>query len=375
VGAPQSPVAYYQQIGRAGRGVERAEVILLPGAEDREIWAYFAGLAFPSEQVVRLALRVLEEEGTLSTAALETRVDLGRSRLEMMLKVLDVDGAVRRVRGGWTATGEPWAYDRERYERVAAERSREQRAMLDYEATSGCRMEFLRRELDDPEAAPCGRCDNCTGSHRSTEVSDAGAASARDRLSRPGVEVTPRRMWPTGMKSEGIAGRIPPGLQAEPGRALGRLTDLGWGNRLRGVLADGAPDAPVTDEIFAAVVSVLSAWDWEQRPAAVIAMASATRPRMIADLARRVATIGRLPYLGEITYTAGGPGPRRHNSAQRVRTLWNAMAVPEGLGDLTGPVLLVDDQVDTGWTLTVAAKLLREAGAPAVLPLALAVTS
>jgi ATP-dependent DNA helicase RecQ len=375
VGAPQSPVAYYQQIGRAGRGVERAEVILLPGAEDREIWAYFAGLAFPSEQVVRLALRVLEEEGTLSTAALETRVDLGRSRLEMMLKVLDVDGAVRRVRGGWTATGEPWAYDRERYERVAAERSREQRAMLDYEATSGCRMEFLRRELDDPEAAPCGRCDNCTGSHRSTEVSDAGAASARDRLSRPGVEVTPRRMWPTGMRPEGIAGRIPPGLQAEPGRALGRLTDLGWGNRLRGVLADGAPDAPVTDEIFAAVVSVLSAWDWERRPVAVIAMASATRPRMIADLARRVAAIGRLPYLGEITYTAGGPGPRRHNSAQRVRTLWNAMAVPEGLGDLTGPVLLVDDQVDTGWTLTVAAKLLREAGAPAVLPLALAVTS
>ncbi|GAA4504067.1 RecQ family ATP-dependent DNA helicase [Actinoallomurus oryzae] len=375
VGAPQSPVAYYQQIGRAGRGVERAEVILLPGAEDREIWAYFAGLAFPSEQVVRLALRVLEEEGTLSTAALETRVDLGRSRLEMMLKVLDVDGAVRRVRGGWTATGEPWAYDRERYERVAAERSREQRAMLDYEATGDCRMEFLRRELDDPEAAPCGRCDNCTGHHRSAEVSDAGAASARDRLSRPGVEVTPRRMWPTGMKAEGIAGRIPPGLQAEPGRALGRLTDLGWGNRLRGVLAEGAPDAPVTDEIFAAIVSVLSAWDWEQRPAAVVAMASATRPRMIADLARRVATIGRLPYLGEIAYTAGGPGPRRHNSAQRVRTLWNAMAVPEGLGDLTGPVLLVDDQVDTGWTVTVAAKLLREAGAPAVLPLALAVTS
>ncbi|GLY89731.1 RecQ family ATP-dependent DNA helicase [Actinoallomurus iriomotensis] len=375
VGAPQSPVAYYQQIGRAGRGVERAEVILLPGAEDREIWAYFAGLAFPAEQVVRLALRVLEEEGTLSTAALETRVDLGRSRLEMMLKVLDVDGAVRRVRGGWTATGEPWAYDRERYERVAAERSREQRAMLDYEATGACRMEFLRRELDDPEAAPCGRCDNCTGSHRSAEVSDAGAASARDRLSRPGVEVTPRRMWPTGMKDEGIAGRIPPGLQAAPGRALGRLTDLGWGTRLRRLLADGAPDAPVADDVFAAVVSVLSAWDWEQRPAGVIAMASATRPGMIADLARRVATIGRLPYLGEIAYTAGGPGPRRHNSAQRVRTLWTAMAVPEGLGELTGPVLLVDDQVDTGWTMTVAAKLLREAGAPAVLPLALAVTS
>jgi ATP-dependent DNA helicase RecQ len=375
VGAPQSPVAYYQQIGRAGRGVDRAEVILLPGAEDREIWAYFAGLAFPAEHLVRQALEVLEEAGTLSTAALETRVDLGRSRLEMMLKVLDVDGAVRRVRGGWTATGRPWEYDRERYARVAAERSREQRAMLDYETTGDCRMEFLRRELDDPEAAPCGRCDNCTGEHRPAEVSDAGAASARDRLSRPGVEVTPRRMWPTGMKDEGIGGRIPPGLQAEPGRALGRLTDLGWGTRLRRVLAADAPDAPVDDDVFAAVVTVLSAWDWERRPAAVVAMASATRPRMIADLARRVAAIGRLPYLGEITYPGEGPGPRRHNSAQRVRTLWSALALPPGLDALPGPVLLVDDRVETGWTLTVAAKLLREAGAPAVLPLALAVTS
>jgi ATP-dependent DNA helicase RecQ len=374
VGAPQSPVAYYQQIGRAGRGVERAEVILLPGSEDRDIWAYFASLAFPSEQVVRLALRVLEDEGTLSTAALETRVDLGRSRLEMMLKVLDVDGAVRRVKGGWTATGEPWSYDRERYERVAAERSREQRAMLDYLGTDVCRMEFLRRELDDPKAAPCGRCDNCTGRHRSAEVSDAGASQARDRLRRPGVEVTPRRMWPTGMKAEGISGRIPATLQAEPGRALGRLTDLGWGNRLRGMLADGASDEPVPGEVFDAVVKVLSAWDWSERPAAVVAMASASRPEMIADLARRIASIGRLAYLGELAYADGGPGPRRHNSAQRVRTLWKALTVPDAVRSLPGPVLLVDDRVETGWTITVAAKLLREAGVPGVLPLVLAVT-
>jgi ATP-dependent DNA helicase RecQ len=375
VGAPQSPVAYYQQIGRAGRGVERAEVILLPGTEDRDIWAYFASLAFPTEPVVRLALGVLEEEGTLSTAALETRVDLGRSRLEMMLKVLDVDGAVRRVKGGWTATGEPWAYDRERYERVAAERSREQGAMLDYLGTGSCRMEFLRRQLDDPEAAPCGRCDNCTGHHRTAEVSGAGAAEARERLNRPGVEITPRRMWPTGMKDEGIAGRIPANLQAEPGRALGRLTDIGWGNRLRGMLADGAPDGPVPDDVFAAVVTVLTAWNWAERPVGVVAMASLSRPKMIADLARRVAEIGRLPYLGEVGYAAGGPGPRRHNSAQRVRTLWTALTVPESVGSAPGPLLLVDDRVDTGWTITVATRLLREAGAPAVLPLTLAVTS
>jgi ATP-dependent DNA helicase RecQ len=246
--------------------------------------------------------------------------------------------------------------------------------MLDYIATDACRMEFLRRQLDDPEAAPCGRCDNCTGRAPSTDVPEEETARARERLRRPGVEVTPRRMWPTGMKDEGISGRIPDGAMAEPGRALGRLTDIGWGERLRGLLADGAPDVPVPDEVVGAVVSVLAAWNWERRPAGVLAMASATRPRMITDLARRIAAIGRLPYLGEISYTGGGPGPRRYNSAQRVRALWNALAVPGTVGSVDGPVLLVDDRVDTGWTMTVAARLLREAGVPAVLPFALATT-
>ncbi|WP_175548838.1 helicase-related protein, partial [Mangrovactinospora gilvigrisea] len=165
LGAPQSPIAYYQQVGRAGRGVERAEVLLLPGREDEAIWRYFASLAFPAEDRVRQTLDALEAEGgrPLSTPALEARVDLRRTRLETMLKVLDVDGAVRRVRGGWTSTGEPWVYDAERYERVARERASEQQAMRDYASTDACRMEFLRRRLDDEAAVPCGRCDNCTG--------------------------------------------------------------------------------------------------------------------------------------------------------------------------------------------------------------------
>ena len=119
MGAPQSPVAYYQQVGRAGRGTDDATVVLLPATEDRDIWAYFASLAFPREELVRQTLDALAEEGApLGTPALETRVELNRTRLETMLKVLDVDGAVRRVRGGWEATGQAWTYDEERYRRV-----------------------------------------------------------------------------------------------------------------------------------------------------------------------------------------------------------------------------------------------------------------
>jgi ATP-dependent DNA helicase RecQ len=387
LGAPQSPVAYYQQIGRAGRALsaergESAEVILLPGREDRDIWAYFASLAFPPERQVRATLAALAEAGRpLSPAALETRVDLSRSRLESMLKVLDVDGAVRRVSGGWTATGEPWHYDAERYQRVAGERAREQEAMLAYLATDGCRMEYLRRELDDPAAVPCRRCDNCTGQRVTADVPETSSAAARERLLRPGVTVDPRRMWPTGMKDLGVdaAGKIPVTLTAEPGRALGRLTDIGWGGMLRALLAEDAPDQPVTDPVVAAAIKVLAAWDWAQRPAGILSLPSRTRPQLVTSLGRRLAEVGRLPYLGAVGYAGDGPGPRRHNSAQRLSSLWRAFELPDdvrdALGALDGPVLVVDDRIDTGWTMTVAARLLREAGAPAVLPLALAVTA
>jgi ATP-dependent DNA helicase RecQ len=382
LGAPASPVAYYQQIGRAGRGVPRAEVVLLPGREDRDIWAYFASLAFPPERVVRDTLDVLDDtERPLSPGALETRVDLSRGRLEMMLKVLDVDGAVHRVSGGWQSTGQPWQYDAERYERVAAERGREQQAMLSYAAATGCRMEFLRRELDDPAAGPCGRCDNCTGRPWTSAVTEDGAATARERLLRPGVTVAPRKMWPTGMKDLGVAatGKIPPDLTADPGRALGRLTDAGWGPRLRALLADGAPDEPAGTDLTGALITVLAAWDWPDRPVAVVTLPSASRPLLVESLGKALADIGRLPYLGSLAYSGGGPGPRRHNSAQRLRTVWEALTVPEPLGqavaDAGGPVLLIDDRIESGWTMTVAARLLRQAGAPAVLPLVLAVTT
>ncbi|HEX8008523.1 MAG TPA: helicase-related protein, partial [Trebonia sp.] len=385
LGAPQSPVAYYQQIGRAGRGVRRAEVVLLPGPEDRDIWAYFASLAFPPEHQVRATLAALgEADRPLSVSALETRVDLSRGRLESMLKVLDVDGAVRRVAGGWEATGQPWAYDAERYERVAGERLREQQSMLGYQATESCRMEYLRRELDDLATVRCGRCDNCTGRRWDTGVPEEGAEAARQRLLRPGVEAEPRRMWPAGMKDLGIpeaSGKIPARLVAEQGRALGRLTDVGWGSTLRTLLAREAPDGPVTEQITDAVVKVLAAWDWHQRPTGVVTLPSRTRPVLIGSLGQQIARIGRLSYLGQLEYAGqDGAGSRHHNSAQRLRSVWQALTVPDSLRDAlaasaSGPVLVIDDRIETGWTMTVAAKLLREAGAPAVLPLALAVTT
>ncbi|MFC7909761.1 RecQ family ATP-dependent DNA helicase [Streptomyces nigra] len=395
LGSPSSPIAYYQQVGRAGRGVEHADVLLLPGQEDEAIWRYFADTAFPPESQVRQTLAALADAGRpLSVPALEASVDLRRSRLETMLKVLDVDGAVKRVKGGWTATGAEWVYDAERYARVARQRAAEQQAMRDYVGTTQCRMEFLRRQLDDEGAAPCGRCDNCAGTWADASVSSETLTGAAKELDRPGVEIEPRRMWPTGMPALGIElkGRIPAGEQCSTGRALGRLSDIGWGNRLRPLLAENAPDGPVPDDVLKAVVAVLADWarspggwapdvpDAVQRPVGVVAVPSLTRPELVGSLARGVASIGRMPFLGALTYVAedGAHAARRSNSAQRLKGLSQAFTVSGELADALaatpGPVLLVDDYTDTGWTLAVAARLLRRSGSGEVLPLVLAAT-
>jgi ATP-dependent DNA helicase RecQ len=378
MGSPASPIAYYQQVGRAGRAVDSADVLLLPGAEDERIWRYFASLAFPPPEQVDRTLAVLDPDRPVSTQVLETRVDLRRNRLELMLKVLDVDGAVRRVRGGWVATGRPWEYDRERYARVAAQRTAEQQVMREYETTPGCRMRFLREQLDDPHAKDCGRCDRCAGPWYPTDVPDAALAAARERLGQAGVVVEPRRMWPAGGAAIGIplSGKIPATEQAEPGRVLGRMSDLGWGGRLRETLA-GRDDRPVTDDVFQAVVAVLAGWGWERRPVGVVSVASRTRPLLVGSLARRIAEVGRLAHLGEVVRVGGG-GPRTDsNSAQRLRAVHDAFAVPEDVATAVktldgAPVLLVDDLIASGWTMTVVARLLRRAGSGPVLPLALA---
>lgn len=383
LGAPSSPVAYYQQVGRAGRGTDHADVLLLPGQEDRAIWEYFATASMPDEAQARAVLDALQQSGgAMSVAALEPVVSVKRTVLELLLKVLAVDGAVERVGGGWRATGRDWTYDAERYARVAEARRAEERLMLDYQTTQTCRMEFLARTLDDPTAAPCGRCDVCAGPWFPTGWDGAARERADQALRRTGVPIEPRRMWPSNMDRLGVPvrGRIAEGEQAEEGRALARLTDLGWGSRLRELLA--AEDAPLPEEVLQGAVAVLAAWGWQARPIAVVAMPSRGRPQLVDSFARGIARLGRLPFLGALETVGGGPtaGPGG-NSAYRLASVHGRFAVPEAMEHMLrtapeagqhGPVLLVDDLVDSRWSLAEAARVLRGAGAQGVLPFVLA---
>ena len=411
LGAPSSPVSYYQQVGRAGRGVERAEVVLLPGQEDRAIWEWFGSQGFPPEEQVRVVLDALEERraaggGAMSTAVLETATSLRRSRLESMLKVLDVDGAVRRVRGGWESTGRPWRYDAQRYARVEAARRAEQEAMVAYErlgtgsgpgrTTVSCRMAFLRSVLDDPlleQGWRCGACDLCGGLDLPDAPDQEQVGAAQEALGRVGVELRARRQWPTGMDRLGLGhlkGRIGADRQAATGLAVGRLDGLGTSVALRELVAcasDGEVPVALRPQVLQAVDRLAEIIRDEQEAAgsdgppggepAVVVVDSRTRPRMVRRLGHAVAARLGARALGVVGLS--GQEPPQHDVgsafrlAQVARSLtlqgWSAQALDE-LRERT--VVLVDDWSDSGWTLTTAAFLLREAGAAAVHPFVLA---
>ena len=368
--SPDSPVTYYQQVGRAGRALPRAEAVLLCGAEDRSIWDWFATTAFPPRDLVARVLDTLEQApGPLPAAAIEQAVNLGRARIEAMLKVLDVEGAVRRERGGWVRIPAAWTYDEERHARVAAAREAEQAAMLAYATTDACLMAYLRRQLDDPDPAACGRCANCSGHRPPAEVDPALVAAAGAFLLGRDAVVEPRRLWPRGV--DGLVGTIPPDLRVEPGRALAMAgaADAGWGQTITRLLA---ADAPVPDEVVQGVVRVLARWEWTTRPSWVTFVPARSHPQLVESLAIRIAELGRLPLHPVLERTRDtAPQATMSNSTHQCRNVHGTFATMAASPLPPGAVLLVDDVASSRWTLTAAGAALRQAGAGPVLPLVL----
>src|SRR3954453_8306336 len=220
--APSSAIAYYQQVGRAGRGVDEAHVVLLRGHEDRRIQDFFIETAFPPRALVEQVLDALPATIT----GLQAEVNLGKTRLEALLKVLDVEGAVRRDGSDWLRTSEPWTYDEERYAAVTAQRRAEQEAMFAYGEDGRCLMQTLQDELDDPAAEPCGHCSVCAGPRFDAPVDPALARAAHALVRAKPVVLTVRRQTPKTADEPGR--RIAPELLLEEGRALARAGDGGW---------------------------------------------------------------------------------------------------------------------------------------------------
>ncbi len=372
LGLPPTPVAYYQQIGRAGRALERAEVIALPRpAEDAAVWRWFEQVSLPPEATCDEVLRQLDTARPTSVPMLEPLVNLGRSRLQTLLKILEVDGAIASVKGGYVLADVHWAYDRDKAERLRRLRRDESEQMLAFADRPGCRLRFLREALDDVEAADCGRCDRCLGTSRATDLDPELLAEASRHLRAGDVGIEPRRQWPAGLDEP--KGRIPAAAQARWGRALCRVGDGGWGPVIDQVLSG---DRVLHEDMVRTVARILKRWEWDERPAWICPVPSRRRQALIDRLCSGLGQLGNLPVHAALVRTGdGGFQADQANSAHQVANVWGRLAVdPDALPDrsvLERPVLLVDDESDSRWTITVAAHLLHGAGAGAVLPLVL----
>ena len=365
VGSPASPVAYYQQVGRAGRALDEAVAVLLPAETDERIWAYFATSGVPDEQRVGKVIEALGQRPQ-TLLELENSTAIRRGRLEGLLKILAVDDVVQRSGSAWALTGTPWTFDAERWQALAQVREREAGLMRSFAAGQGCLMRFLQEALDDPEPNDCGRCSVCTGRlpGPGARPGEARVEAARVFARGQDVVIEPRKLWPSGGTRKG---RI---VGCTEGRALAFADDPGWADVLMPLFA--APDCPAPQQVLDGIVHVLGRWrsSWKERPVGVVPMPSALHPLLVQSLASHVAAAGRLPLVDALCLV-GPTADADIASGARVAALRQALALRPGVVLAHGPLLLIDARYRSGWSMTVAAALLREAGATAVLPLVL----
>ena len=363
---PGSPIAYYQQVGRAGRAVDRAYGIAMTGGEDRDIQDWFIDQAFPTPETTQAVLDTLGDESGMSRFDLERAINVRRGRIESMLKILEVEGAVHREGSKWFRSASPWEYPADRIAAITTNRRSEQAAMHAYATTDACLMELLRRELDDPGASACGRCASCVGELLGTGVDPALVQAALDQVRRSEMAIGTRIQVPCGLSSEVNLREH----NMEPGRALTRWGDPGWAQLIRDDLHS---NQAFSEELIDAMVAMIRSWRPNPSPAWVTAVPSTTSAELVQDFAWRVADRLTLPLVDSVNRVAERPPQKtRENTCQQARNVFGAFEVTKVR---PGPVLLIDDTVDSRWTLTMIGHQLRSAGSGPIHPVALADTS
>jgi len=375
---PGSVVHYYQQVGRAGRAVAKAYGILLCGNEDEEITKYFIESAFPPEAHTEQVLNALNEaDDGLSVPQLEQLLNLSNSQIAKVLKMLSLESPAPVTKRGtkWYATPVFYQPDRQKIEQLTSIRYQEQEQMGKYMESQECLMAFLARALDDSDPTPCGKCAVCRQQPLLPETySQSMADRAIQYLRRNEQVIPPRKQWPPSkaLQIYDFSGRIKEDFQAESGRALSLWGDAGWGELVKhGKYRDNRFD----EALVRGAVEMIQRWQPQPMPTWVTYVPSLYRPELVPDFAMRLAEKLGLPLL-EVVRKVRDNKPQKNmsNSYQKTRNLDGVFAV-DAANVRQEPAFLVDDVVDSRWTFTVIAALLRRAGSGKVFPLALALNS
>lgn len=373
--APGSIVAYYQQVGRAGRGIHRAVGVLMSGTEDGDIHEFFRDTAFPSQGHVSEILQLLAQSDGLSVRNIEEHTNLRKGQIEKVLKLLSVENPAPVVKMGsqWRRTAVPFAMDQARIDHLTHQREQEWDEVQAYLNETGCKMAFLRRALDDNDTTPCGKCESCIGRPVINQPIDPALAhQAATFLKHAEMVISPRvQVAANAFEEYGFRGNLPQNLRAQEGRVLSRWGDAGWGR----MVADQKHVGRFDDELVDALAEmILQRWQPNPAPAWVCCVPSRNHPELVPDFARRLASKLNLPFVDAVAKIRDNqPQKGQENRFHQCRNLDGAFAVDEGIPNT--PVLLVDDIVDSGWTLTVIAALLQQSGSGVVYPVALASSS
>ncbi len=364
---PASIVAYYQQVGRAGRALPEAHAILLSGHEDARIHEHFITTALPPEDSLRAVLDAVagaDEPPTASRVAAVSDLSLNVTR--DLLHRLCLEGALARRGATYGRTALDWQYDAEHAEQLRVRKRAERRAVHALVDATTCLMQAVVSELDDAESAPCGRCAVCDPPGLEVAVDPSMVSEATGFLRRAAVEIEPRQRWAATATTRASA--IPAGVRAEPGRALSFWGDGGWGGRVREAKRE---DQPFDDDLADAVAALVRRWGPLPAPRWVTSVPTSSQPDHVESLARRVAERLDLPYEQVLERRAGQP--RQREQPGPAAQMLNARAAYDRAAAVRRePVLLLDDVVESRWTLTACAALLRDGGAGSVHPLVLA---
>ncbi len=373
--APGSIVAYYQQVGRAGRGIESALGVLMSGAEDQDIHAFFRKSAFPAEAQINEILQVLEQSDGLAIRSIEEQTNLRHGQIEKVLKLLSVENPAPVIKEGsrWRRTPVHYRMDHARIAHLTQQREQEWAEVQVYLVDSLCKMTFLRRALDDNDPTPCGKCAACLNQPVvDVPIDPILAHQASAFLKQAEMVIAPKAQVAANAFIEyGFQGNLPHNLRAQEGRVLSRWGDAGWGR----TVADHKHAGRFGDELVAAMAEMIQQrWQPDPQPTWVCCVPSRNHPELVPDFARRLAAQLNLPFVDVVSKVKDNqPQKGQQNRFHQCRNLDGAFAIQQPVHD--GPVLLLDDIVDSGWTLIVIAALLQQAGSGPVYPAALASSS
>ncbi len=373
--APGSIVAYYQQVGRAGRGIDHAVGVLMSGTEDQDIHEFFRHSAFPSEAQVNEILDILNQVDGLGIRGIEERTNLRNGQIEKVLKLLSVESPapVIKVDSQWHRTPVPFVMDRQRIAHLTQQREQEWAEVQQYLTHQSCLMNYLRQALDDTDVTECGKCASCLEQPVvNVSIDPMLTHRAASFLKQAEMPIKPKKQVAANAFAQyGFRGNLPVALQAQEGRVLSRWGDAGWGKQV----ADDKHNRHFRNELVdAAAEMICERWRPDPSPTWVCCVPSMNHPQLVLDFARRLAAKLSIPFIDAVVKAkTNQPQKSQQNRFHQCRNLDGAFAIHQPVPN--GPVLLVDDIVDSGWTLTVIAALLQQAGSGVVFPVALASSS